>query len=111
MSENSDENSIQEQTRKMLIDMLLTSEFRVTKESVGVPFLVGQKVKVVKQNGLNPMMPPSYCIEPTEVRARDDRFMGLFKKIKPTVRDMQGSSLICTDGIVAELVMEEESDG
>ena len=86
---------------------MLTSQFRVIEESVGVPFLVGQVVKVIRASGLNPMMPTTYCIVPVKVRETDDRFMKLFKTVKPPVHTMKEGILVCSGGIVAEL---EETD-
>ena len=108
MSSDSSQDSIQKQTQQALLSMVLTSKFRVMSESVGVPSLLGQKVRVIRQAGLNPTLPQTYCIEPVGINPKDEKFMNLFKGIKPSLREVKDGKIICTGGIVAELVMDIE---
>lgn len=106
MPSDNSQDSIQRQTQQALLSMVLTSRFRVILESVGVPALLGQEVKVTRQEGLNPTMPPAYCILPVGINPKDDKFLNLFKGLKPTLREVQDGKIICTGGIVAELIMD-----
>lgn len=81
----------------------LTTTFLVESEEVGVPFLVGQRVRVEGPIRLHPSQPPHYAITPFKIHPKDGRFNGLFKGVKPAIKDYDPNTgaILASGNIVA----------
>jgi hypothetical protein len=80
--------------------MNLGDVYIIESEAAGVPALVGTKVRVEKVSGVSPFLNYS-VITPLIDSCGDQKFMKIFKGIKPRVVKTKENTILCTMGIVA----------
>ena len=85
---------------------ILSHHWVVVAESCGVPEIVGTPMRVQRISGTSPAMPYCLCITPLKLSEQDQRFHGLFKRVKPIIKKLEGTTLSCTPGIILEPINE-----
>ena len=77
----------------------LASVFVIEAESAGCHALVGSKIRIDIQQ-VNPMIRRAVIV-PTGGSPGEEKFMGIFGKIRPSVVSIEGDMLLCSLGIMA----------
>jgi len=85
--------------QRMIVEAT-TRDWVVVAEEIGCPGLVGQVMRLERQGATGPVAPRTWCITPSVLLASDERFGGLFSKIKPQVMRLNATQICCTGGIL-----------
>ena len=77
----------------------LSALWIIESELAGAPGIVGVVIKIQVQQ-VNPMI-RRLVAAPAAGGVNDERYAGVFSKIKPSVSSVEGDLLLCSLGIVA----------
>jgi hypothetical protein len=87
-------------SKEEIIAFVTTTRWLVLGEQAGAPALIGQIMRVERASGLSPWSRGMLVITPDQLQPTDERFNGLFAKLKPFVKAYKGHRLYCSAGIL-----------